>query len=302
MPTPVPGACGEVFEEAERENKTTKTQRAQREITVRPASRLCVLCALVVLEGMTCVRSGAQRLLRPCHFALGAGVSAACYNGHRKVRFHESDFLGSLLMRMFLGRVVGMVFGGLLAAGLLGATMSAAWAAEAKPVSGASEVSDAAKRGFELLRTKPYAPADFTEEAFDKLWEVWPEELKQQAAEASPAERRKMAFSRYGLVADPENPDGPPLGVVDDGKGGWVMNCLACHQGKVAGKVVWGAGQLALRLSDADAGRAQGPARGRREAEPDGDGRGARSAGPVQRHDQRPGVQHGAHGACATRI
>jgi mono/diheme cytochrome c family protein len=33
---------------------------------------------------------------------------------------------------------------------------------------------------------------------------------------------------------------GPALGYLDDGRGGWVMNCLACHAGKVAGQVVPG--------------------------------------------------------------
>jgi hypothetical protein len=99
-----------------------------------------------------------------------------------------------------------------------------------------------AARGLRRLRSEPYSPADFKAELFDKLWEIWPDDLKQAAASASPAERRKMAYSRYGLVADPDRPDGPPLGVVEDGSGGWVMNCLACHQGKVAGRVIWGVG------------------------------------------------------------
>ncbi len=98
----------------------------------------------------------------------------------------------------------------------------------------------AAERGIYRLRHEAYAPAEFNVELFDRLWEFWPDELKWQAEKVSPAERRKMAFSRYGLVADPQNPDGPPLGVVDDGQGGWSMNCLGCHQGKVAGQAIWG--------------------------------------------------------------
>lgn len=98
----------------------------------------------------------------------------------------------------------------------------------------------AAERGLRRLLTEPYSPADFTAEQFDKLWEIWPAELKHAAEQATPAERRRMAYSRYGLVADPKRPEGPPLGVVDDGAGGWTMNCLGCHQGKVAGRVIWG--------------------------------------------------------------
>ncbi len=106
----------------------------------------------------------------------------------------------------------------------------------------ATDRAEAAARGLRLLRSEPYSPADFQVELFDRLWEIWPDDLKQKAAAASPSQRRQMAYSRYGLVADPENPDGPPLGAVDDGQGGWAMNCLACHQGKVAGRVIWGVG------------------------------------------------------------
>ncbi len=97
-----------------------------------------------------------------------------------------------------------------------------------------------AARGLERLRTEAYSPADFTADQFDQLWQVWPETLRAKAEKATPADRRRMAYSRYGLVADPANPDGPPVGVVADAQGGWSMNCLTCHQGKVAGQLIWG--------------------------------------------------------------
>lgn len=98
-----------------------------------------------------------------------------------------------------------------------------------------------AERGYHWLTTKPYLPPDFDDEVFESLWKVWPAELKQQAQDATPAERRKLAFSRYGLVERPGSEgQGPALGYVSDGKGGWVMNCLACHSGKVAGQAVLG--------------------------------------------------------------
>ncbi len=127
---------------------------------------------------------------------------------------------------------------------LVGALLAAVLSASAARLARAAEldVDSPAARGYRLLRTEPYAPADFQVALFDRLWEIWPEELKQKAASASPAERRQMAYSRYGLVADPDDPGGTPLGAVDDGQGGWVMNCLACHQGKVAGRVIWGVG------------------------------------------------------------
>jgi mono/diheme cytochrome c family protein len=99
----------------------------------------------------------------------------------------------------------------------------------------------AAERGYELLTGKAYQPVDFTEEEFDGLWRAWPDELKAQAEQASPEERRKMAYARYGLVANPANPQGAPLAVVATEQG-WAMNCLACHGGKVDGKVIPGLG------------------------------------------------------------
>lgn len=84
-------------------------------------------------------------------------------------------------------------------------------------------------------------PPDFDQEVFDTLWKLWPEPLRSQAADASAAQRRRMTFSYYGLMEPPGGDGtGPALGYVSDGKGGWVMNCLACHGGKVAGRVIPG--------------------------------------------------------------
>ncbi|MSR57996.1 MAG: cytochrome c [Planctomycetaceae bacterium] len=99
-----------------------------------------------------------------------------------------------------------------------------------------------AERGYDWLTTRTYLPADFDQAVFDNLWKVWPAELRAQARNATPDERRRMAFSRYGLIERPGGDGGKPaLGYVADGKSGWVMNCLACHTGKVAGKVILGA-------------------------------------------------------------
>lgn len=103
-----------------------------------------------------------------------------------------------------------------------------------------SQLSTPAQRGYHTLRTKPFLPPDFDQEVFDNLWKSWPEPLRSQAGKASPQQRRQMAFSRYGLIEAPENKTGPALGYVDDGKGNWILNCFACHAGKVAGKVIPG--------------------------------------------------------------
>lgn len=54
-----------------------------------------------------------------------------------------------------------------------------------------------------------------------------------------------MTFARYGLMPATDDhpaskPDGPALGYVDNGKGQWVMNCLACHGGRINGQVIPG--------------------------------------------------------------
>jgi hypothetical protein len=93
-----------------------------------------------------------------------------------------------------------------------------------------------AERGYRTLTTKAFLPADFDQEIFDNLWKTWPVELRDEAASATSAERRRMTFSRYGLMERPgSDGTGTALGYLPDGKGGWVMNCLACHAGKVAG-------------------------------------------------------------------
>src|SRR4051812_21555915 len=89
-----------------------------------------------------------------------------------------------------------------------------------------------AERGYALLVDKPYLPADFDQETFDAVWKQWPEPLRSQAEKASPDERRKMAFERYGLTPRPDDPS-KPLQYVVDAQGNWTMNCFACHGGTI---------------------------------------------------------------------
>jgi hypothetical protein len=97
----------------------------------------------------------------------------------------------------------------------------------------------AAERGYRLLTTKAYLPPDFRQAVFDETWKVWEEPLQSKAAAANSEERRQMAFSRYGLTPRPDDPSKPLQYVVDE-QGNWCMSCLACHQGKVAGRVIPG--------------------------------------------------------------
>ncbi|MEI6239583.1 MAG: cytochrome c [Planctomycetia bacterium] len=94
-------------------------------------------------------------------------------------------------------------------------------------------------RGWDLLRTRAYLPADFDQEVFDALWTTWPEPLRSRAEQASPEERRRMAMERYGLNPDPDDPS-RSLQYVHGTDGSWTMSCLACHQGQVAGRVIPG--------------------------------------------------------------
>ncbi len=90
-------------------------------------------------------------------------------------------------------------------------------------------------RGYWFLTQKAYLPPDFSQEIFDNVWKKWPEPLRSQAEKANPDDRRKLAFSRYGLTPRPEDPT-KPLQYVVDAAGNWTMNCFACHGGKIEGQ------------------------------------------------------------------
>ncbi|MFG0289576.1 MAG: c-type cytochrome, partial [Rhodopirellula sp. JB044] len=121
------------------------------------------------------------------------------------------------------------------------------------------DVQDAAVRGYEFLLENALLPSDFDQEVFDALWQSWPKELREKAEAASPAQRRAMAFRRYGLTprsgsgvgeaanasddqAEGTTPDpGKPLQYVVDQDGRWTMNCFSCHGGSVYGTPTPGA-------------------------------------------------------------
>ncbi len=101
---------------------------------------------------------------------------------------------------------------------------------------------EAATRGLEVLRTHQFLPPDFDNEVFVNLWTVWPEPDHATAESADANMRRQLTFSYYGLMQAPDDLNGsqPALGYATDDNGNWSMNCLACHGGKVAGKVIPG--------------------------------------------------------------
>ncbi|MEX0938847.1 MAG: hypothetical protein WDZ59_13380 [Pirellulales bacterium] len=132
----------------------------------------------------------------------------------------------------------------------IGILLLAVWPAVAGAAESSSEQpgETAAQRGYRLLTEKPYLPPDFDQATFDNLWRVWEEPLRSQAAEATPEARREMAFQRYGLVVRPGDPQQRPMQYVVDAQGQYVMNCMACHQGKVAGRMVPGVANSLLAL------------------------------------------------------
>lgn len=111
----------------------------------------------------------------------------------------------------------------------------------------------AIQQGEELLLNFPFLPRDFHQSLFDELWQDWPEPLRSEAENATPAERTRMAFDRFGLSPRPDG-SGKPLQYVVDDEGWWSMNCFACHGGKVGGVTYAGLpnAQLAMETLYAD--------------------------------------------------
>ncbi|MEQ8835230.1 MAG: hypothetical protein RID07_00325, partial [Lacipirellulaceae bacterium] len=105
-----------------------------------------------------------------------------------------------------------------------------------------------AQKGYELLLNKPYVESAFDQETFDEVWQSWEEPLRSKAATASPDDRRRMAYRRYGFVERPDDPGHRPIQYVVDDQGKWSMNCLACHQGTVAGELIPGAANTQFAL------------------------------------------------------
>ena len=97
------------------------------------------------------------------------------------------------------------------------------------------------ERGFRHLTTKPYLTPDFDDEVFAQLYTQWDEPSRKAAEAASPAERRALTFARYGLAEFPGSPRATALQYTPAPDAGWTMNCLACHTGRVAGRVIFGA-------------------------------------------------------------
>ena len=93
---------------------------------------------------------------------------------------------------------------------LLASPLIAGEAVDSKPTPpGETQI----ERGYRLLTTKAYLPADFDQEVFDELWKCWEEPLRSQAEKASPDERRKKPI----LVANLDISENLPVVARDRG-------------------------------------------------------------------------------------
>ena len=107
------------------------------------------------------------------------------------------------------------------------------------PPAGPRRPPETVERGLEVLLTRRFLPADLDEEIVAELWTTWEEPSRSRAERAAPDERRRMTFERYGLTPRPDDPR-LPMQYVVAADGSWTMNCLACHQGQVEGRVIPG--------------------------------------------------------------
>ncbi len=99
------------------------------------------------------------------------------------------------------------------------------------------------QKGYELILNAVMSSPIMKIDDIDRVWQVWEAEEKAKAEKATPAERRKMTFTRYGWATRPgSDTNGLPLDYTADDKGNLVTNCFSCHGGMVEGKPIPGAG------------------------------------------------------------
>lgn len=105
-----------------------------------------------------------------------------------------------------------------------------------------------AAQGYEYMLERAYLPVQIDTKTFDLLWTSWPDDLRAKAEAATPAERRRMAFERYGLTTRPGDDSGKPLQYVVDENGHWSPNCMLCHTGQIDGQIIPGLPNAHLAL------------------------------------------------------
>ena len=100
-----------------------------------------------------------------------------------------------------------------------------------------------ARRGYVFLQQLPLGPAlpGLKLPDLEQLFTAWDGEDQAKAANASPEERRKLAYARYGFVEAPYENHGLPMGLVyNPNTHGVHINCLLCHSGSIRGQIIPG--------------------------------------------------------------
>lgn len=98
-----------------------------------------------------------------------------------------------------------------------------------------------AARGYLFLQQLPLGPELLKLSDLENLFKAWDGDDKTKAETASPDERRKLAYARYGLVDAPFENHGLPMGLVyNPDTHGVHINCLFCHSGSIRGKIIPG--------------------------------------------------------------
>ncbi|MBI1783535.1 cytochrome c [Candidatus Sumerlaeota bacterium] len=105
------------------------------------------------------------------------------------------------------------------------------------------------KKGYELILHEPMAAPIMKVADVERIWQAWEPEEKAKAEKATPEQRHKMIFERYGWAERPDDKSGLPLDYTEDGRGNLVTNCFSCHGGHVAGKTIPGMGNAHIDMT-----------------------------------------------------
>jgi mono/diheme cytochrome c family protein len=107
-----------------------------------------------------------------------------------------------------------------------------------------------AKRGYLFLQQLPLGPEFLKLSDLENLYKAWDGDDAEKAKTASPEERRKLAYARYGFVDAPYKNYGLPMGLVHNpNTHGVHINCLLCHSGSIRGKIIPGLPNQRLDLA-----------------------------------------------------
>lgn len=123
--------------------------------------------------------------------------------------------------------------------GVIGACVSAATIAGDPPRRPFDP--DKAKRGYEFLQQLSIGPELLKLSDLDNLYQSWDGDDADKAKTASPEQRRRLAYARYGFVDASYENYGLPMGLVYNPKTNGVhLNCLFCHGGAIRGMILPG--------------------------------------------------------------